>query len=458
MWGVRSKQFRVLGLATGLLASGTIAAIADDDGPPTGIPDPSIATSLPPGLRDPGGIRAGLAGQGITYGANYIADVLGNVSGGVEQSTHYTGLLELYSDVDVEKLAGWHGLSFHISGYQIHGTSISGENLGSLAAVSNIEAFPSTRLVELWFEQKLLDDMLSVRFGQLFADAEFFVAEGGGAFIASTFGWTTISSDNIPVGGPIYPIPTRGVRLAFEPNVNLNLMAGLWNGDPVGPCPDDLDPGQCNEDGFDFRLKDPPLAIAEAAYSYNKESGLAGTVKIGGWRHWGDFDDQRRDDAGGLQAVSDGNPLQRDKNYGIYGVIDQMLFRLPGDGDRSVSMFARVAGSPEDRNQIDFYIDGGLVIAGPFASRPSDVLGVALAYSGISEDASGLDRDSGAAIVRDHETVLEISYTAEIVSGLTLQPDFQYFWNPGGRVEDPARPGKAVEDAAVFGLRTSVSY
>ena len=62
--------------------------------------------------------------------------------------------------------------------------------------------------------------------------------------------------------------------------------------------------------------------------------------------------------------------------------------------------------------------------------------------------------------MRNHETVLEVSYTAEILPGLTIQPDFQYYWNPGGNVPlDADNPtSKAIEDAAIFGMRTVVSY
>jgi len=457
----RHGSLRTLMFAALALASAP--AMADDEeegGPFPGIPDTSIASSLPQYLADPGGVRSRLARYGIQFGVNYIGEVLGNPSGGIKQSTHYDGVLDVVLEADMEKMIGWKGLTFFANGYQIHGTSISGENLGSLAAVSNIEAFPSTRLFELWFEQKLLDNKLSVRFGQLAADAEFFIAEGGGNFIDSTFGWTTISSDNIPVGGPIYPIATPGVRVSLEPNDNLKVMAGLWNGDPVGPCPDDLDPGQCNENGLDFRLKDPPLLIVEVAYSYNKEGAeLPGTIKVGGWRHFGDFDDLKRDDNGGLLGASGGDALRHDGNHGLYAVIDQMIYRLPGDGDpKGISIFGRVAGSPSDRNQIDFFFDAGVVFSGFVPSRPSDVLGVAFAYSKISNDASGFDRDAEMTIVRDYESVFEISYTAEIVPGWYLQPDFQYFWNPGGHAPDPDDDTKAVPNAAVLGLRTTINY
>ena len=44
--------------------------------------------------------------------------------------------------------------------------------------------------------------------------------------------------------------------------------------------------------GINFRLQDPPLLMAEAQYTYNASPGLTGTLKLGGWHHFGTFDDQ----------------------------------------------------------------------------------------------------------------------------------------------------------------------
>ncbi len=444
-------------LASVALLAAVIPSVRADDGHGSGIPEPSIASSLPAN-GDPSGLRGALAERGVAVEFHYAGDVNSNSSGGIKQSTHYSGLAELVGDVDLETAAGLAGLSFHVSSYQIHGTSITAENISGIAAVSNLEAFPSTRLFEMWLEQSLLDDKLSIRFGQVAVDAEFFASEVGGNFFNSTFGWTTISSDNLPIGGPIYPMATPGARVAFDPNENLKLMAGIWNGDPVGPCPDELDPGQCNTNGLDFRIKDPPLMFVEAGYSYNQDGSLPGTIKLGGWRHFGDVADQRFDTTGGPIAVTGGDPLQHRGNHGLYAVVDQMIYNISGDGARNVTVFGRIAASPSDRNQIDFYADGGIAITGMFESRPGDVFGVALAYSGLSSAAADFDRDSGLSVIRDHETVLEISYAAEVLPGLTVQPDFQYYWNPGGNVEDPNRPGEAVRDAAIFGMRTVVNY
>jgi porin len=452
-----------LGSAAALLIlAGTLllpsVARADCSVTENGVSEDSALSSLWPQMDTLGGTRPALARSGVGFGATYIGEVLGNPSGGVKQSAHYDGLLDVYMDANMGKLIGWKGLCFHVNGFQIHGTSITGENLLSIVSASNIEAFPSTRLDEMWFEQTLADGRVSVRFGEMAADTEFMFADSAGAFIASTFGWTTLSSDNLPFGGPIYPFASPGVRVSVSPNDRLRLMTAVYDDDPIGPCAEDLDPGQCNEHGLEFRLEHPPLLLVEADYSYNKDAGLRGTIKLGGWYDFGKFDDQRFDVNHGLQAITGLDPLEHDGTYGLYGIIDQLIYRLPGEGDGGgISVFARVIGSPSDRNQIDAYFDTGIVFAGMIRRRPNDVFGVGFAYTGISDDASAFDRDSGLSVIRNHEALLEISYTAEIVPGWTLQPDFQYIWNPGGNVPDDTGT-RAIKNATVLGARTTISF
>ncbi len=426
------------------LTAAIAAAPARADDAPTGIPDPSIATSLPRELADPGGVRAAFASRGITFGINYIGEVLGTASGGFNQGTYYDGRLEVAVSADMEKMLGWKGLTFFANGYQIHGESITGQDLGALMPVSYIEATPATRLFELWFEQKLLDDKLSIRFGQIAADSEFILSDGGGAFINGTWGWPSITAANLPSGGPAYPLATPGVRVAFSPSDQVTIMGAVFNGDPAGSCESD-DPQVCNKHGFNFRVHDPVLVMAEGAFRYSL-GGLPGTVKLGGWHQEGDspllFDDS----------------VVKDSTHGLYAIIDQMIYKV-SEG-KGVSFFSRVIGAPEDRSFVDMYWEAGLTFAGMVPSRPDDVLGIGFAHTGISDDASDRQIADGETVILDYEALLEVSYTARIVPGFTIQPDFQYFWNPGGHVADPNDPtgAMAVKDAAVFGVRSTINY
>ena len=434
------------------------AADAEADRIP-GLPEPSIGTSLPRDLADPGGVRSAFAKRGVIFAVNYIGEVLANPTGGYRQGAFYDGRLELAVQADLEKGIGWPGLSFFANGYQIHGRSISAEDLGVLMPVSFIEANPSTRLFEIWLEQKLWDDRLSIRFGQIAADSEFLLSKGGEAFLNSTWGWPSITDVNMPQNGPAYPLATPGVRVAFTPNDVVSGMLGVFNGDPAGnDCSPEADPQECNPDGLLFPIDAPPLLIAEGAYKYNQAPGaLAGTIKLGGYYNFGEFEFQRIV-SGGVRLAFARSLLSVDGDHGLYGIIDQMIYRLPGDGDpRGISLFGRVVGAPE-HNPINLYWEAGMTFAGLAAARPNDVLGIGFAHTGISPEVSELERRLGRPIVASYEAVVEASYIAEIVPGFIIQPDVQYFWNPGGHVRDPNDPSKAVPDAAVLGLRTTINY
>ena len=202
-----------------------------------GIPEPSIAGNFPPRFGDPGGIRSALAARGVTYAINYIGDVLGNPTGGFAQGTFYDGRLEVAITVDMEKAIGWDGLTFFANALRDSRPQHHRQNLGALMTVSFIEALPSTRLFELWLEQKVLDDRLSFRFGQLSADSEFLVSDSAGAFLNATWGWPAIAGVNMPDGGPAYPLAAPGARLAFNPNDQLSLLMGVYQRRPGGRLP-----------------------------------------------------------------------------------------------------------------------------------------------------------------------------------------------------------------------------
>lgn len=444
------------------IAGGT-PTLAQDNSPAPGVPDPSIASSLPGTLADPGGLRAALAAHGVFFGANYIGEVFSNRAGGLERGTIYEGRLELYIDADLEKSLGLRDLVFHAHGYQIHGEGITVTKVGTLNAISGIEATPATRLFELWFEQRLLDDKLSVRFGQMGVDTEFMLADGAGQFINGSFGWPTITAANLPNGGAAYPLSAPGIRIEYAPNDQFIVRAGVFNDDPAGPC--DGDPQVCNPHGLDFRLNDEPYIVSEAVYKYNQGAGsawLPGTLKIGGWADLGTFDDQRFDTLGLSLAdpASSGEPRRHGSDQGFYAIVDQQLF-ASASGSESVSLFARVMATPANRNVVDLYVDGGLVFYGLVPGRPKDSFGVAAAYARISNDAKALDRDAASfgalTPVRRDEMLIEASYIAEIVPGWTFQPDFQYVWNPGGGASD-ASGARRLDDSAIFGIRTSVNY
>ena len=298
-------------------------AHAADEVDANGAPIPSIATSLSRN-GDPAGTRKWLYDNGLTYSFVLTSEVLGDVAGGIRTGGVFQGKLETIIKADLDKMFGLRGLSFFTNSFEIHNTGgIRRDYVGSFNTISNIEALSTMRLSELWLEQNL-SDTFSVRFGQLAADAEFFISDY--SVFLMTSDWPSIMAQNLPSGGPAYPLSTPGVRLKYEsPDKHFVGLLALFNGDPSGPGPED--PQIKNRYGLNFRVQDPPLLMGEAQYKYNQEkeaAGLAGIWRLGFWHHFGEFDSQRFDSKGLSLAdpLSNGIAAKMRGTSGLYGVVD----------------------------------------------------------------------------------------------------------------------------------------
>ena len=102
---------------------------------------------------------------------------------------------------------------------------------------------------------------------------------------------------------------------------------------------------------------------------------------------------------------------------------------------------------------------------GMLPGRPDDRFGATFICTQMSRDLAALDRDTVfftgmSRPIRDYEATLALAYQAQIVSGWTVQAEFQYIVHPGGHIPDPtsAIPGAAIKDAAVFALRSVITY
>lgn len=412
-------------------------------------------------LGDPGGLRSALFNRGITLGLSETAEVFGNASGGIRRGAAFEGLLQMTLGVDAEKLLGLPGGTFNATAFQIHGRGLTQNNLGNLQTISSIEAQRGALLFELWYEQRLLADALSVRVGQMAADQEFIRSDYGGLFLNGTFGWPAIASATLPSGGPSYPLATPGVRVRLAPREDLAFLAAVFNGDPSGPGLGT--PQERNPSGTAFRLRDGVFAIAEAQMTVGSKAGLPGAYKLGAYynsnrgpRLQGEALDLALAETGGI-----GPGATRRNLWGIYAIGDQLVWR-PADGRGGVGMFWRLAGAPGGRSLVSFYANAGLSWKAPFAGRENDSAGLAVSYARIGDRARGLDSDTafliGSYPRRRAETVLELTYQAQIAPWWQVQPDFQYVFDLGGGVPNPNRPGKRLGDAAVFGLRTNVAF
>jgi len=409
-------------------------------------------------LGDWFGMRPVFADQGVEIFGGYTVEVWGNTTGGLKTGTVYTGLLDFGATVDLEKAVGWKGATVSTTWLWLSGRDASEDLAGNFLTISNIAGFNTLRLFELWFQQDLLDDRISIRLGQLSADSEFVISDYSGLFINGTFGWSAVAYMNLPGGGAGYPMGTLGARLALNPVDWFTFQAAVFQGNVFAQ--------DVNRHGFRWRLdaRTGYTFLNEAQFRWNHrdgENGLPGQLKPGAWFQTGQSADPLAD------STNSGNA-------GFYVVLDQMLYREPAkpagltkegklvaDGksfkapvgmeksDQGLGWFGRVAFTPADRNFINFYFDTGLSYKGLIPTRDNDTIGIGFGYAQLSDGARNSLKDEGAVPI-GAEMVLEFTCQAVITPWLVIQPDLQYIINPGGTTD--------LNNALVIGGRASITF
>jgi porin len=432
-----------------------------------------------------GGLRTDLSKRGVDFEFFYVGSYAMNLDGGLQRGNAYQGGLLMALTLDSEKLVGYHGGTFNVSSIWLNGEKpFSDRYVGDLNKVNLVDFPNSFRLWELWYEQKFLDDKVSLKFGQMSIDRDFIVPEyyNGLAslnFVNQTFFYPTMAFNVydqpfFPVGRHALastPYGTPGVRLRIDPCEQAYFQVGAYDGNP-----DFSDSGT----RVSLRSDEGALIYGELGLKINqtKEAqGPPGNLKLGGYYHTDDFYDMYQGTFNAfdnfvrvshipLPPLSPGLAKTHEGNYGFYFLADQVLWREIGKEDpatQGLVGFFRVATAPEDRNLASFGIDGGLLYKGLIPTRDWDTFGIAGSYLEISDDLSRAQRDINRTLggfgapraftkLADYEAVIEASYKAQLTAWWTLQPSVQRVFHPGGRVLAD------IPDAWVFILQTTLRF
>jgi porin len=174
------------------------------------------------------------------------------------------------------------------------------------------------------------------------------------------------------------------------------------------------------------------LAIAEAGYRRNQEddgSGLPGNVTIGGYYDSSDY-----------ESFADPDD-EREGNYGLYVLLDQMVYREGGAGStQGLTPWAAFTVAPVQSVNTLPFAAGGLVCRGLFRGRGDDTTNFGVYHGWFSDDLPD----------QTFETVVEVNHRFQLAPWLYVTPDFQYVFRPGG--------GDAEPDAAVFGSEIGIDF
>ena len=383
-------------------------------------PDPSLSSGQAAGqVIQPIPRVEKLTGEphpGVSFGFAYTAESISLLSGGLSnRASHYLDNVDLQFEIDTEGLGLWAGGT--LSAYFL---SNSGADpslaVGDAQVTSNIEAYDSQRLYELWYNQALFGGALEILVGLHDLNSEYYTVETGGLFNNSSFGIGANLSGNVSVG--IFNVAALGTRVKVAPMENLVILASVYDGDPGDPAVNyngitiDWDPSQGLMSIIEAQLEPQTAGF---------ESGIPQAYRLGGWYHSADFELIGTDTTEIVQG-----------NYGVYFSIDQPI-------SRSVSGFVHGGFAVGNRSPVPSYLGMGFQITPGkrwlVSQRFEETFGLAIGSAFIQEE-------------NNNELVIEATWQIQINEYLSLKPDLQYVINPGGV--------SSSKNVLVFSLRTEI--
>jgi carbohydrate-selective porin OprB len=122
------------------------------------------------------GVRAWLEERGITPTLTLLTDTFGNPTGGQRQGFRAGSNLGLDLNFDLEKLDGPKGGSLQLSVSERFGSNLSATDIGNVFSVQAVFGADTFRLVNVAYQQKLLDDRIEFRVGRIAAGDDFLVS------------------------------------------------------------------------------------------------------------------------------------------------------------------------------------------------------------------------------------------------------------------------------------------
>jgi porin len=452
------RVFCIVGLC--FLVQASLHLSAD----PVEIPDPINILNQQRLFGEFKGYRPKAETNGVVVTLQSISDLLGNVQGGQKEGGAYSGLLNLGLAVDLQKTAGWEGASFKNTWVWLYGNNVSQNFTGNVLTASTIAAQPGFLCYELWLQQNLFHDVVSLRGGLIPFDTEFMTSDTANLFVNSAFVPMALVSLNLPNGGPQYPAATPGLRLALQPTSWLTLRTAFMQGNPF------LQQNNPHNFNWNFGSAGGLLNLNEAAVSWNKDAGakgLPGTAKVGCW-----FQTGQGPEAGDEESFSYGSPAAVASSSGFYGIIDQQLYRPPAKSAKAcssknpvptgnaavpacdcsgkgLSSFFQIGFDPQQVSVSSFYTSAGLVYTGLIPTRDADKLGVSFAYARMSDYLRSKATEAGVPGA-SFESVAELTYSIRLAPSIALQPDLQYILHPGGTQQ--------YGNALVVGVRAVVDF
>ncbi|HEV3114135.1 MAG TPA: carbohydrate porin [Candidatus Binataceae bacterium] len=377
---------------------------------------------------DWGGYRNMLADRGLVFSGTTVIDLQGNVSGGEHRAFACADASLLAVDADLKTIAGLTGTLFHAEFVSNVGQNLSTKSLGNVLQVATAFAQPGYYLGQIYAQQKAFNDVFILQAGRMTTANNFGSLPVFSNYMAFTDNPIPISLTN----NTIYFTSLSAVEWALvgtvAPTESVALAVGVYNTNLPSGLPFALQHGL----DFSFNGSGGPMEAGQFTYNLNRgrdDTGLPGTYYVGWFYSGADY-----------QVLS--GEGYRKGDYGVYFEAQQMIYRYGGAGsDIGLTPWIALNYNPQQSiNQLPLLVMAGAVYHGLIRGRADDNAALGFYYGKLSP----------ATASSSVEKVLELAYTWWGMTWLSITPDFQYVFNPGGSGSN--------RNAAVIGAQFQVLF
>lgn len=374
--------------------------------------------------------------KGVTPFFNYWGVFLGNPVGGLSQGTAYSHEILYGATFDMNKLVGWKGASFKISGADAAGENLS-TTIGNVFNVSESYVTPTGLFYEMYYAQQLFDDFLEIRLGRMVVADQFC---GLPAFGMQVSGGIDGNPTSLYLNSKFVSSPnaTWGASVKINPTPLLYMVTGIYQ------ATDRL--GVVAYHGMDFSIRknDSILMFAETGWSpsfwgkpgetgYDKDgkatvgadiAGLPGIYKFGGY--YSNYP----------MSAYTGGPVQQN-TYGVYLLGQQTVWQSEKNANHNFALWGGITYSPQYQvAQMPVMGFGGTIWQGLIPGRDQDQFLCTWMTGGFSSTYADNAVSTGGSRPTA-ETVFDVSYIINLTPNIFIQPDIQYVIQPNGLASTP---------------------
>ncbi len=371
------------------------------------------------------------------------------------------GQYGLELDVDGEKLAGIRGLTAHVvtvGRYGIPASPMFGDNIAPSQEIYGAGGNVANHLVFAYLEETLANGRVDVQAGRIPVQNDYNSSPLFCNFENNAFcGNPKIFGDNNQISS--YPDASWAINLRVRPIAPVYIQTGIYfGGTNIYNYAENYRSGYTIDSSYIAGETFPVEAGYEPEFGPNH---LPGHYKVGF-----EYDNVNHDDVFDPNFLVTGVHSIRKGSTTEWAQADQMVMRNGPGATEGVIAFANYTHNDPNVNGEEHEFNVAVLDRGFWRFRPQDAIDLGFSYielAGQTTKQEELEQEmgilpapppgnvpsqEGVTGIQTHAEYLELNYQIHVYRGITLAPDFQYFFRPNGQGNLP--------DAALVGFKSHV--